>query len=133
MNRRQFLIAAALTVTAGCASVDNNNRSGVAQVGRVINAGPVANYSADGVYDAFADLGFFVISKQGKITVLSAACTHRKCKLTAEPDHSFYCKCHGSTFDPGGNVTAGPATRALPLLSSIVNERQELLVTVPRS
>ncbi len=133
MNRRQFLITTVAAVTTGCASVDNKNGSGVLRVGRVINAGPVANYAADGVYDAFGDLGFFVISKEGKLTVLSAICTHRNCKLKAEPDHSFYCKCHGSTFDPNGNVTAGPARRALPVLSSIVNERQELIVTVPGS
>jgi Rieske Fe-S protein len=133
MNRRQFLITTAAAVTSGCASMDDGNNSRLLRVGRVINAGPVANYAADGVYDAFGDLGFFVISKEGKLTVLSSICTHRYCKLKAEPDHSFYCKCHGSTFDPGGNVTAGPARRALPVLSATVNERQELIVTVPGS
>ena len=133
MNRRQFLITTAAAVTSGCTSMDDGANSRLSRVGRVTNAGPVANYAAEGVYDTFADLGFFLISKEGKLTVLSAVCTHRKCKLTAEPDHSFYCKCHGSTFDPSGNVTAGPARRALPILSVTVNERQELIVTVPGS
>ena len=101
MNRRQFLITTVAAVTTGCASVvDNKNGSGVLRVGRVINAGPVANYAADGVYDAFGDLGFFVISKEGKLTVLSAICTHGNCKLKAGPDHSFYCKCHVQQLIP---------------------------------
>jgi len=133
MNRRQFLIATAAVVTTGCGSIENANDSGKTRGLRVINAGPVANYTAAGVYDAFGDEGFFVISKQGKLTILSAICTHRRCKLRAEPDHSFYCKCHGSTFDPNGNVTAGPAKRPLPALSWTVNDRQDLIVTVPGS
>jgi Rieske Fe-S protein len=133
MNRRQFLITTAAAVASGCASMDDGNNSRLSRVGRVVNAGPVANYAADGVYDAFADVGFFVVTRQGKLTVLSAICTHRKCKLMAEPDHSFYCKCHGSTFDPNGNATTGPAKRPLPVLSSTINERQELIVIVPGS
>jgi len=91
----------------------------------------VARYAADGVYDGFSDEGFFIITKEGKLTVLSAICTHRRCKLKAEPDHSFYCKCHGSIFDPNGNATTGPAKRPLPVLSTTVNERQELIVSIP--
>jgi cytochrome b6-f complex iron-sulfur subunit len=130
MNRRQFLISTAVVATTGCVSIDTGNGPAANGSRRLVNAGPVANYAAEGVYDTFADVGFFVISKDGKLTVLSAICTHRTCKLKAEPDHSFYCKCHGSTFDPRGNVTHGPARRALPVLSSSINERQELIVTL---
>jgi Rieske Fe-S protein len=133
MNRRHFIIATATAVTTGCGSIKNTDDSGGNHGLRVLNAGPVSNYAADGVYNAFADEGFFVISKQGKLTVLSAICTHRRCKLKTEPDHSFYCKCHGSTFDPNGNAITGPAKRPLPVLPSTLNERQELIVTVPGS
>ena len=50
--------------------------------------------------------------------------------LTARHDCSFYCKRHGSTFDPGGHVTKGPANRDLPLLATSVNGAGHLLVTV---
>lgn len=123
----------AAVVTAGCGSLENVNDSAKTHGWRVINAGPVSHYAADGVYDAFGDEGFFVISNQGNLTILSAICTHRRCKLKAEPDHSFFCKCHGSTFDPHGNATTGPAKRPLPVLSSTVNDQQELIVTVPGS
>ena len=96
-----------------------------------MNVGPMARYAADGVYDRFAAEGFFIISREGKVTALSAICTHRRCKLQAEPNHSFYCKCHGSTFDPNGNATRGPAKRPLPELSTTVNEKGELVVMVP--
>lgn len=99
--------------------------------GRVVDAGPASRYGPDGVYDHFRDQGFFVIRKGKRLLALSAFCTHRKCKLTAEPDRSFYCECHGSTFDPNGKVTAGPAKRDLPMFPVVVNESGHLLVEVP--
>ncbi|HUJ71334.1 MAG TPA: Rieske 2Fe-2S domain-containing protein, partial [Verrucomicrobiae bacterium] len=56
-----------------------------------------------------------------------------RCKLSGERDRSFYCPCHGSTFNPDGKVTEGPATRNLPALPSFTNEDAQLLVTVPAS
>jgi Rieske Fe-S protein len=128
LNRRQFLILTA-GVVAGCKAVDYGGP--VASEERIINAGPVGNYAADGVYHNFRDEGFFLIRKDGKLFALSAYCTHRRCKLTAEPDRSFYCKCHGSAFDPGGHVTEGPARRDLPVLQAYTDEQGQLLVRVP--
>jgi len=129
MNRRQFLMLTAAAMTAGCRT---GNGDGVmaAQPERVVDAGPVGNYAANGVYAGFRDQGFFVIRNGDKLFALSAICTHRRCKLTAEPDRSFHCKCHGSTFNPGGKVTLGPAKRDLPVLPMSVNANGRLLVTV---
>ena len=125
MNRRQFLILAAAAATA------TNPKKGYARnpAEKLVDAGPLSNYAADGVYQGFRDLGFFVIRKGDKLIALSSYCTHRKCELKAERDHSFYCRCHGSTFDPGGKVTEGPATRNLPALPTS-NEKGHLLVKV---
>jgi len=125
LDRRQFLL---LTVglAAGCKTGGNP----AANEGRIVNAGAVSNFAVAGVYSNFRDLGFFVIRKGENLFALSAICTHRKCKLTAEPDHSFYCKCHGSTFDPAGHVTAGPAQRDLPMLTTHTNEQGQLVVNV---
>jgi len=125
MNRRQFLILAAT-----CAAITNPKSAPAGSAEHLIDAGPLTNYAADGVYDGFRDLGFFVIRKGEKLTALSSYCTHQKCKLKAEHDHSFYCRCHGSTFDPGGKVTEGPATRNLPTIPTI-SEKGHLLVKVP--
>jgi Rieske Fe-S protein len=126
MNRREFLILAAATAAV------SNPKSVCARnaAERLIDAGPLSNYASDGLYEEFRDLGFFVIRKGEKLIALSSNCTHRKCKLIAERDHTFYCKCHGSTFDPGGKVTQGPATRDLPALPTI-NEKGHLFVKVP--
>jgi Rieske Fe-S protein len=132
MSRRQFLIlAAGAGGVPGCKTVDDGGASAKPHVERIVNAGPVGNYAADGVYSGSRDLGFFVVRKGEKLCACSAICTHRKCKLTAEADHSFYCKCHGSTFDPDGKVTTGPAKRNLPMFPAFVDEHGQLLVKIP--
>jgi Rieske Fe-S protein len=97
----------------------------------VINAGAVGQYAADGLYDKFRDQGFFLVRKGQKLFAISSSCTHRRCKLTAETNHSISCTCHGSKFDPNGKVTSGPARRDLPVLPSFTNEAGELCVRVP--
>jgi Rieske Fe-S protein len=129
MNRREFLLLMAALVT-GCQAVNENAPSTAARKERVVNAGPVSNYAPEGVYPAFRGKGFFIVRRGGKLFAISAICTHRKCKLDVESDHSFYCPCHGSTFDQSGHVTHGPARRDLPALATSVNESGELLVTV---
>jgi Rieske Fe-S protein len=127
MNRRHFLL---LSAAAAAAVNPGNVSTSEAAEGKLIDAGPLTSYSVDGVYDHFRDLGFFVIRKGDKLIALSSTCTHRKCTLKAEHDHSFYCKCHGSTFDPVGKVTEGPAIRDLPAFST-AKEKGHLLVKVP--
>jgi Rieske Fe-S protein len=125
MNRRHFLLLAAACAAAS-APKSVYARSSAEQV---IDAGPLSNYAADGVYETFRDVGFYVIRKGDKLVALSSNCTHRKCRLKAEKDHSFYCKCHGSTFDPSGKVTEGPAKRDLPAFPT-TSENGRLLVRV---
>ena len=131
INRREFLILTG--ATAACAATDCLALADSAGAGQIIDAGPVGNFATDGVYDSFRTMGFFVIRKGEKLVALSSFCTHRKTVLKAEPDCSFYCKRHGSTFDPSGHVTKGPAKRDLPALVSSVNAAGHLLVTVPVS
>ena len=99
-----------------------NLRTADASLGgeQLVDAGPLSTYSADGLYEGYRDVGFFIIRKGDKLIALSSNCTHRKCRLKAEKDHSFYCKCHGSTFDPNGKVTQGPATRNLPVFPTTI-------------
>ena len=131
MTRREFLILTAATVVTGCQTGNDSGLSTATSRERVVNAGPVSNYTADGMYAAYRNQGFFVIRQGEKLFALSAICTHKKCKLNAEPNRSFYCPCHGSTFDPSGHVTQGPARRDLPVLPTSVSESGQLLVTVP--
>jgi Rieske Fe-S protein len=130
MSRKQFLIrAAAMAAGFPCASLAGDLAAAIGE--RQVNAGPVGNFAADGLYEDFRDQGFFVIRHGGRLFALSAICTHRKCKVSGAHDRSFYCKCHGSMFDPDGKVTEGPARRDLPVLHYFTNANGELIVVVP--
>jgi nucleotide-binding universal stress UspA family protein len=51
----------------------------------------------------------------GKITSVSATCTHMGCTVRWNPaEGSWDCPCHGSRFGPTGEVLNGPAERPLP-------------------
>jgi Rieske Fe-S protein len=128
INRREFLVLTA-TFVAGCSSVENLGAPSGRN--RVVNAGRISNYAADGIYTAFRAQGFFIIRQSGRLFVLSSICTHRRCLVETARDHSFLCPCHGSTFDPNGHVTHGPAKRDLPALETFTNEKSELLVKMP--
>jgi Rieske Fe-S protein len=129
ISRREFLFLTT-AFAAGCRSPETGGLS-PADNARTVNAGPLSNYAKDGVYSSFRNQGFFIIRQGERLFALSAICTHRKCKLDAEADRSFYCPCHGSAFDADGRVTHGPARRNLPLLATSETENGQLLVTVP--
>ena len=129
INRREFLILSA-AFAAGCSSMEKGGAPAAARE-RVVNAGAVSNYAADGTYAAFRTRGFFIIRQGDRLFALSSICTHRRCLLDAEPNRSFLCPCHGSTFNPDGLVTHDPAKRDLPMLATFINEKRELLVQVP--
>jgi menaquinol-cytochrome c reductase iron-sulfur subunit len=55
----------------------------------------------------------------GTVTVFSPMCTHLGCGYRWEDaDRKFKCPCHGSVYDVGGKVLAGPAPRRLDVLPS---------------
>jgi|SRR6516165_8495483 Rieske Fe-S protein len=124
ISRREFLILTGTFAAGGCAS----ERAAGGE--RVVNAGPASNYAADGLYGAFRERGFFIVRRGERLFALSAVCTHKNCKLKPERDRSFYCPCHGSTFDPTGHVTKGPAKRDLPVFDTSISKNGELLVTI---
>lgn len=128
LTRKRFLYLAT-AFCAGCKTM--NQTGGSAGTARVVDAGPATAYEKEGVYGAFAGQGFFVVRRGGALAALSSFCTHRHCQLNAEPDRSYYCDCHGSTFDAAGKVTHGPAMRDLPVLPLAQNEAGHLIVTVP--
>ena len=128
VNRRTFLVLSA-AFAAGCAAPGGANFSSGNRE-KIINAGPASQYLADGVYARYRDLGFFLVRRGANLFALSSICTHRKCKLDAEPDKTFYCPCHGSTFDADGKVTEGPARRDLPAYEISTDESGNLLVKI---
>jgi Rieske Fe-S protein len=126
LSRRQFLFLSAGLAATGCQSHQTDSPSPVHS--KTINAGLAGQYAADGVYSHYRNLGFFIVRKGEKLFAISSYCTHRKCKLSSEVDRSFYCPCHGSTFDPYGHVTKGPARIDLPVFLVSTNDQGQLLV-----
>ena len=157
LNRRQLLVLTAAAAAAGCdgdgetpgprgtheptpaastaASAAAEPPATSAATGgsddTAVDAGAVATYDADGVYDQFRQEGFFVIRRAGELFAMSSVCTHKGCKVRAQADESFLCKCHGSRFDREGKVTKPPARRDLPRLPVALDDARHVLVKVP--
>jgi cytochrome b6-f complex iron-sulfur subunit len=54
------------------------------------------------------------VAREGnQVAVISTTCTHLGC-IVGVSDTGFACPCHGSRYDQDGNVTGGPAPKALP-------------------
>jgi len=70
------------------------------------------------------------VRRGANLFALSSLCTHKHCKLDAEPNRTFYCPCHGSMFDANGKVTEGPARRNLPVFKMFTDESGDLQVTI---
>ena len=142
LSRRQFVILTAAAV-AGCErEAEKVSSPGPASspaaptsqpaATQVVDAGAVGQFALDRVYDEYRDQGFFVIRRDGQVFALSSVCTHKGCKVRAQPDQSFLCKCHGSKFTPEGKVLNGPASRDLPQLAVALNEDKHVLVNLSR-
>jgi cytochrome b6-f complex iron-sulfur subunit len=58
----------------------------------------------------------FLLSDAEGVYAISAACTHLGCIVSRDAEGYFECPCHGSRFEPTGEVTAGPAPRGLDWL-----------------
>jgi Rieske Fe-S protein len=77
------------------------------------------------------DLVIVVQSAAGKYVALSAGCTHACCTVGYNASRTeFLCPCHGSTYDTGGQVTGGPARKALQNLS-VCSDACAVYVTYP--
>ena len=54
----------------------------------------------------------FIVSTERGLTAMSATCSHLGCAV-AKMEWGYQCPCHGSKYDSGGRVLAGPAPRPL--------------------
>ena len=53
-----------------------------------------------------------IVREGAKVAAISTTCTHLG-GIVAPSETGFLCPCHGSHFDVDGNVTGGPAPKAL--------------------
>ncbi len=82
---------------------------------RRFRAGRPDDY-ADGSVTFLEEIRVFLIRKGKAYRAVSAVCTHLSCTVNRSPgaEGGYRCPCHGSVFDEGGRVLAGPAPRPLP-------------------
>lgn len=62
--------------------------------------------------DGWSDPLYLLALEGGGFAALSSICTHRGCTVDLGGP-GLACPCHGSQYDRQGNVTRGPASRAL--------------------
>lgn len=59
------------------------------------------------------DKNLFVFSEGEGVYAISAVCPHLGCIVRRMPEGRYECPCHGSKFNPRGEVYAGPAPTGL--------------------
>jgi len=121
--RRQFVelglcgvAGAALLPLTGCASLaavrltpeQGTLRLAVRNHPSLARPGGHLKVAAEGIARPIYVIG----QEDGSYLALSSECTHLKCTVVLEGAR-IVCPCHGSTFDRGGDVLAGPAERPL--------------------
>jgi len=82
--------------------------------------GPAADYPA-GTRTVIPEVPAFLIHDESGFSALSLVCTHLGCTVE-EKAEGFACPCHGSRFDPQGEVRRGPANKPLGKLRPEMTE-----------
>jgi cytochrome b6-f complex iron-sulfur subunit len=85
------------------------------QVAQDVAAGKASDLM-QGTLKAVADAACIGRDDNG-VYALSLICTHAGCDISQNGSVSgqgIFCNCHGSAFDPLGNVLGGPARQPLP-------------------
>ena len=59
--------------------------------------------------------GVFLVARMNAsaFSAVEAVCTHEGCTITGADGSTYVCPCHGSRYDRGGHVLAGPAKASL--------------------
>jgi cytochrome b6-f complex iron-sulfur subunit len=120
VSRRDFLGLAAigavalsfLTAFAGIFRLTKPNV--YYEESKKVKIGMVENFPI-GTVKKFNNPNFFVFADNKGLRAISSVCTHLGC-LVSHNDQGFMCPCHGSYYNQGGKVIAGPAPRNLPWL-----------------
>ncbi len=96
-------------------------RGGPARGGRLVVAGPVADFTPSSVRAFPAGRFYLVRLADGGFLALSSRCTHLGCVVPwNEKAGTFPCPCHASSFDLRGEVLSAPAPRPLDLFPVVI-------------
>lgn len=90
--------------------------------GGLVYAGKVDEFSVDSVTRIAPARSYIVRTDQG-VLALWQRCTHLGCAVPwAETQGEFHCPCHGSLFNPVGEVIDGPAPRPLDTFPVVIRQ-----------
>ena len=102
---------------------------------RVFKLGDPAQFAVGSV-TTMENGGFFLFRDEKGFHAISSVCTHLGCIVAHVEDDGFACPCHGSRFNPEGEVVGGPAPIGLPWLEISLSPDAQLQVNeeapVPR-
>ena len=115
-TRREFvttsvLVAGACLICPECTEAADPPAS----TANTVDAGAIADYAKDGVFDKFAkkDKGAVLLIRQdGKLYAPTSICTHKNCALKVK-EGVLTCPCHGSKYSNEGAPNKGPAKKSL--------------------
>ena len=88
--------------------------------------GPASSYAV-GSRSLRPEIPAVVLRTESGFTALSLVCTHLGCTVESKPE-GFTCPCHGSRFDPQGQVLRGPAQKPLNSLRTSITSDGKLHV-----
>src|SRR4051812_14819167 len=120
INRRDFVTMAAAACAGACMLCDGLGGTAIAAEptaaeagGTKVDAGALADYAKDGVYDKLADSKKVIIVREGtKIYAMTSICTH-KMGVVKIKGSELVCPKHNSHFANDGKPKSGPAKAAL--------------------
>jgi cytochrome b6-f complex iron-sulfur subunit len=93
------------------------------EFGNIITVGPVSDFPAGSV--TLITNGRFYLSRleDGGFLALFQRCTHLGCSVPwIQKENKFICPCHNSQFDVTGEVMSPPASRAMDLFRTFIED-----------
>ena len=130
LNRREFVVAAACAAGACmmCGALAEAAEPTAEAGGNKVDAGTIADYAKDGVYDKLADSKKVLIARDsGKLYAMTAICTHKMGTVKIKGTE-LVCPKHNSHFANDGKPKSGPAKAALFHLGISQNADGHILV-----
>jgi len=73
------------------------------------------------------DVPAVLLHTESGFSALSLVCTHLGCTVE-QKTNGFDCPCHGSRYDPNGNILQGPAKLSLQKLRVEVSDNDHLIL-----
>ncbi|NCO36669.1 MAG: ubiquinol-cytochrome c reductase iron-sulfur subunit [Armatimonadetes bacterium] len=98
---------------------------------RVFSVGTPDRYT-EGSVTFLAKHKVFMVHDDRGFHAISSTCTHLGCTVNSA-EGGFDCPCHGSKFDPKGQVKKGPAPKPLQWFETRLAENGELVVDTTKT